>query len=492
MSARVLVQVPLALLVAACATPAVDTVGSDDPPRVVHTNDGNLDVYTLEYLMALGSAGKIRLLGIVADAGTGYRLRAYEKPKVWEEGRRQYADIVSKARHSGMVRLPDPVAGAHWALEAPVSGRIEDTRPLDTPGSRLIRDLARESTAEDPLLVVTGGPLTAVADAYLLDPAIAERMVVKSLLGRQQDMADYNGQIDGWAAYIVLEKLRYEQFPVDQGLPRVPKSRLRGSEIPDCELKRFMVDKFQQLPPLHLDGDVPPAISVVVAGYVRRAKHVAFGGWVPVKTWGNGHPQVPQFKDDPQGRALVVTAASATRGTQEWWRALSDPDAYREPVSQQTPFSGEPRVVPGKIEAEEFDWGGEGHAYHDIEFNGWVDHRTVDAVDLAVTGDAGGGLKVTRVVEGEWLEYTVHASQAGEYAFVARAASSEGGGRFHIRVDGADATDPITVPKTDGSDRWTSLPARHVRLAPGTHVLRLEFDRGGFELNYLQVLPAGP
>jgi hypothetical protein len=32
-----------------------------------------------------------------------------------------------------------------------------------------------------------------------------------------------------------------------------------------------------------------------------------------------------------------------------------------------TPYTGTPKTVPGKIEAEEFDLGGEGVAYHDSD-----------------------------------------------------------------------------------------------------------------------------
>ena len=144
----------------------------DSSCPVIHTNDGNIDVYTLEYSMALASAGDIRLVGIVADAGTGYGTKPKAVPKVWEEGRRMYADIVGKARRSGMVNIPDPVAGANWALDRPASGKIDDTVPLDTPGSRLIVQEARRATPEKPLVVVTGGALTCAADAYLLDNTI--------------------------------------------------------------------------------------------------------------------------------------------------------------------------------------------------------------------------------------------------------------------------------------------------------------------------------
>jgi len=69
-----------------------------------------------------------------------------------------------------------------------------------------------------------------------------------------------------------------------------------------------------------LAGAGPPAISILRKDYVRELKRVSFGGW---KT-ADGH-EVPMFKDDPKGRALVVTKVDAGIATEEWWRALKNP-----------------------------------------------------------------------------------------------------------------------------------------------------------------------
>jgi len=155
----------------------------DSRNPIVHTNDGNIDVYTLEYVMALASAQEIQLVGVVADAGGG----GPDRPPTWYRGRNLYAEIVAKARRSGMLRLPDPVAGPNRALAKPASGVIEDTVPIDTPGSRLIVREARKASPQKPLVVITGGPLTSVASAYLIDKSIADNVVVASLLGTRND-----------------------------------------------------------------------------------------------------------------------------------------------------------------------------------------------------------------------------------------------------------------------------------------------------------------
>jgi len=60
--------------------------------------------------------------------------------------------------------------------------------------------------------------------------------------------------------------------------------------------------------------------------YVVEWKRVSFGGW----KMADGH-EVPMFRDDPQGRALVATKVDARIATEEWWRALKNP-ALRSPA----------------------------------------------------------------------------------------------------------------------------------------------------------------
>ena len=73
--------------------------------------------------------------------------------------------IVEKARESGFGHLPTVMAGTDQRLRRPGSSRIEDTTPLDLPASRFIVEQARKTTREAPLIIVTGGQLTTVANA---------------------------------------------------------------------------------------------------------------------------------------------------------------------------------------------------------------------------------------------------------------------------------------------------------------------------------------
>ncbi|NIW30119.1 MAG: xylosidase, partial [Actinobacteria bacterium] len=61
--------------------------------------------------------------------------------------------------------------------------------------------------------------------------------------------------------------------------------------------------------------------------------------------------------------------------------------------------------MPGTIEAEDYDLGGQDVAYNDADANNnGGAYRPVEGVDLEATTDAGFGFNVGWTVPGEWIE----------------------------------------------------------------------------------------
>ncbi len=65
----------------------------------------------------------------------------------------------------------------------------DESTPADSPGARLIIEESKLAGADDPLYVAFLGPLTDMASAILLDPAIVEREVIVIWIGG----GDYSG-----------------------------------------------------------------------------------------------------------------------------------------------------------------------------------------------------------------------------------------------------------------------------------------------------------
>jgi endonuclease/exonuclease/phosphatase family metal-dependent hydrolase len=142
-----------------------------------------------------------------------------------------------------------------------------------------------------------------------------------------------------------------------------------------------------------------------------------------------------------------------------------------------------PREIPGTIEAELFDTGANGSAYWDSSAgNSGNQYRSTD-VDIEGCGE--GGYNVGWTTAGEWLAYTVTVASAGTYNFDFRVASV-GGATLHAEFNGQDKTGGVGVPSTGGWQTWTTV-RRTVTLSAGTQVMRVVFDTGSVNLNFVSV-----
>ncbi|GAL84854.1 carbohydrate-binding family 6 protein [Sporocytophaga myxococcoides] len=155
----------------------------------------------------------------------------------------------------------------------------------------------------------------------------------------------------------------------------------------------------------------------------------------------------------------------------------------------QSPFNGKPHNIPGTIQLEEFDLGGNGYAYFDdtpgSQVTPAVNYRSNEDVEIELCSDEGGGYNIAYIMQNEWLEYTVNVKSSGAYSLDVRAAADGDGKIFHIEVDGIDITGPINIPNTQGWQTWQTVTLRNINLTGGQHKLRLVFDSNYMNLNYL-------
>jgi hypothetical protein len=152
------------------------------------------------------------------------------------------------------------------------------------------------------------------------------------------------------------------------------------------------------------------------------------------------------------------------------------------PSSGNIPYppGAPPAAIPGVIQAENFDQGGEGVAYHDTSStNSGGAYRPGEGVDIQRDVDVDGGFNVGWTKAGEWMEYTVNIVTAGSYQLNARVASLGAGGTFHIECDGVRVTGAVTVPNSGGWQSWQTISIAGVQLPAGRHVLRVAFDAVG-------------
>ena len=161
------------------------------------------------------------------------------------------------------------------------------------------------------------------------------------------------------------------------------------------------------------------------------------------------------------------------------------------------PFNGEPFVIPGKIEAEDFDVNGVGQGNttyneNDSENHGDSDYRPGTGVDLYQKAT---GVIVGYNQTGEWLEYTVKVLATGTYTMSASVASGNTTSSFKLSVDGADITKEIAVPAaTSGEnnfDEYNTVEAK-VELEEGEHILRFTVTGDWMDIDFISFTSNDP
>ena len=231
----------------------------DDRNPILLANDGAFDNWQGEYAILLANSGGPRLTGIIVNTRGPW-------PDI-ETNIAGWRAMVTAATSSGIPDVPDPTASIGAPLVRPADGKFLSTVQNRSEGARLIVDLsARVSLPYRKLVVATGGRLTDVADAYLIDQTVAQRVVVVSSVGSVTAsggaMGVPNGEMDSWADAIVTKVFPFVQVSsfYDQ-LMDVPDSEVAA--LPANPFGDWIAAKHSRVWSTQLAGD---QVSVLAVG----------------------------------------------------------------------------------------------------------------------------------------------------------------------------------------------------------------------------------
>ena len=198
----------------------------------------------------------------------------------------------------------------------------------------------------------------------------------------------------------------------------------------------------------------------------------------------------------------AVTLSGATTSQPSFTPAAAGSYTFRLTVSDGaltstddivvTATTGSNRIaLPGRIQAEDYNVGGEGVGYHDLSAGNTGGQYRTDNVDIEATTDAGGGYNVGWIDAAEWLQYDVSVATAGTYNLTARVASASAGTKtLSVSVDGGAAIN-FSFTDASGWQSWKDVLVSGVSLAAGNHTIRFTMATGGFNLNYVDVTAGG-
>ncbi len=196
------------------------------------------------------------------------------------------------------------------------------------------------------------------------------------------------------------------------------------------------------------------------------------------------------------GTNYMVNAANAGVGVYEHWnnatarqytRNLNPTANGIELVSVNPTINITRTTLPATIQAEDYNVGIEGVAYHDADAANTGGVYRTDGVDIQACTDAGAGYNVGWINAGEWLAYNIKVPAAGSYSFTARVASATAGTKtLKIQIDGADvANGSVNFTTANGWQSWADAVSGTFTLPAGDHELRVYMVTGNFNFNYI-------
>ncbi|WP_369372158.1 carbohydrate-binding protein [Promicromonospora sp. Populi] len=208
--------------------------------------------------------------------------------------------------------------------------------------------------------------------------------------------------------------------------------------------------------------------------------------------WRNGIVISPAFYPAPSGSATITGNTVNGGGTpyinnSGGFAASLSGNSWQTGTPVEGPFGGTPAAVPGTVQAENYNTGGQGVAYSVNSINGNANGYRADGVDLETTSDTGGGHNLGWTSTGQWFHYTVNVATARTYTVALRvAAPSAVTNALHlVSASGTNLSGNVSLPATGGWQTWTTVTTQ-VTLPAGVQTLTVYQDNGGWNLNSLQ------
>lgn len=138
-------------------------------------------------------------------------------------------------------------------------------------------------------------------------------------------------------------------------------------------------------------------------------------------------------------------------------------------------------LIPGVVEAEDYDKGGYNVAYYDSDRkNDGAVYRN-DGVDIVETSD---GYAVGYTKKGEWLEYTINVDDDDEYTVEASMANGNSAPKIDLIFDGQDTCSLTGKSIRNDWDTYT-LAEGKVTLTEGVHTMRLVFNNDYTNIDFV-------
>lgn len=163
-------------------------------------------------------------------------------------------------------------------------------------------------------------------------------------------------------------------------------------------------------------------------------------------------------------------------------------------IVPQTPYNDVMHTIPGKIEFEDYDEGGQNRAYYDADMeNQGKQYREdrVDIVTVAVDDDPSEGYAIGYTNEGEWLEYSVQVKEQKAYDYELRTACGLNTSGIQLFLDDKEVSQEIEVPNTEDWNTYSIVKGKTEELAEGEHILKVLLTGAYANLDWIRFIGDG-
>ncbi len=163
-------------------------------------------------------------------------------------------------------------------------------------------------------------------------------------------------------------------------------------------------------------------------------------------------------------------------------------------IVPQTPYNDVMHTIPGKIEFEDYDEGGQNRAYYDADMeNQGKQYREdrVDIVTVAPDDDPSEGYAIGFTNEGEWLEYSVQVKESKAYEYELRTACGLNTSGIQLFLDDKEVSQEIEVPNTEDWNTYTVVKGKTGELTEGEHILRVLLTAPYANLDWIRFIGEG-
>jgi hypothetical protein len=213
------------------------------------------------------------------------------------------------------------------------------------------------------------------------------------------------------------------------------------------------------------------AVTLTLTGLINGTYQVNYyDPWTGIYT-------APEQVDVTDGTLQSTSSVlSSDQDIACWIQESAPPD--------QTPYpEGIAHPVPGRLEFEDYDYGGQDVAYFDTILQNSYGQYRFDDVEILSSQDTDTGYAVFAEAS-EWLEYTCDILP-GTYTMTVRSSSPQTAQTLTFSLDGQTLT-TFSLPATGGFNNWQDTTISGITIPDGSdRIVRFTLDSSSAMLNYV-------